>query len=144
MGAGRFSPPNLRKFVEGYSVQTDLYGEITARGEFVKAAIDTVSHFTVPLEELVYIPPTMSPPPSVSIDENYLEHPREAFAYFRAQGVKTMIAEKKHMGSRAILLLFRDEEAALPYVGRPSLGTIYTRTGRAFLTGILNLKCYVG
>lgn len=129
---GRFSPPNLRKFVEGYSVQTDLYGEITLRGEFVKAAIDTVSHFTVPLEELVYIPPTMSPPPSVSIDENYLEHPREAFAYFRAQGVKTMIAEKKHMGSRAILLLFRDEEAALSYVGRPSLGTIYTRTGRAF------------
>lgn len=129
---GRFSPPNLRKFVEGYAVQTELYGEVTVRGEFVKAAIDTVSHFTVPLEELVYFPPTMSPAPAVSVDENYLEHPREAFAYFRAQGVKNMVAEKKHMGSRAILLLFRNEEAALSYVGRPTLGTIYTRTGRAF------------
>ncbi|MEK4062718.1 MULTISPECIES: polynucleotide kinase-phosphatase [unclassified Paenibacillus] len=129
---GRFSPPNLRKFVEGYSVMTAAYGELSVRGEFVKAAIDTVSHFTIPLEDLVYIPPTMSPAPAVSADESYLEHPREAFAYYRKQGVETMIAEKKHMGSRAILMLFRDKEAAVSYVGRPTLGTIYTRTGRAF------------
>ncbi|UQZ35011.1 polynucleotide kinase-phosphatase [Paenibacillus sp. PK3_47] len=128
---GRFAPPNLRKFVEGYSVMTEAYGELSVRGEFVKAAIDTVSHFTVPLEELVYIPPTMSPP-AVSADEAYLEHPREAFDYFRAQGVQKMIAEKKHMGSRAVLLLFRDAGAAVSYVGRPTLGTIYTRTGRSF------------
>ncbi|OKP81941.1 polynucleotide kinase-phosphatase [Paenibacillus helianthi] len=129
---GRFSPPNLRKLVEGYSVMTEAYGEISVRGEFVKAAIDTVSHFTVPMEELIYIPPTMSPSPAVSADEAYLEHPREAIAYFRSQGVGTMVAEKKHMGSRAVLLLFRDEAAAVPYVGREVLGTIYTRTGRAF------------
>lgn len=36
------------------------------------------------------------------------------------------------MGSRAILMLFRDKEAAVSYVGRRTLGTIYTRTGRAF------------
>ncbi|GGF83813.1 polynucleotide kinase-phosphatase [Paenibacillus albidus] len=129
---GRFSPPNLRKFVDGYAVQTDLYGEVKVRGELVKAALDTVSHYTIPLEELVYLPPTMSPPPDVAADEAYLEHPREAIAYFRAQGVQTMVAEKKHMGSRAILLLFRDEQAGQAYVGRPTLGTIYTRTGRAF------------
>lgn len=129
---GRLSPPNLRKFVEGYSVMTDTYGEISVRGEFVKAAIDSVSHYIIPMEELIYIPPTMSPAPMVSGDEEYLEHPREAIAYFRSQGVKTMVAEKKHMGSRAILLLFRDEQAAVAYVGRPTLGTIYTRTGRAF------------
>ncbi|MBW4084383.1 polynucleotide kinase-phosphatase [Paenibacillus sp. S150] len=128
----RFSPPNLRKLVDGYSVMTGVYGEISVRGEFVKAAIDTVSHFTVPMEELVYIPPTMSPAPGVSADEAYLEHPREAIAYYRSQGVKSMVAEKKHMGSRAVLLLFRDEAAAVPYVGRKALGTIYTRTGRAF------------
>ncbi|WP_019913350.1 polynucleotide kinase-phosphatase [Paenibacillus sp. HW567] len=129
---GRFSPPNLRKFVEGYSVMTDTYGEISVRGEFVKAAIDSVSHYTIPMEELIYIPPTMSPAPMVSANEDYLEHPREAIAYFRSQGVETMVAEKKHMGSRATLLLFRDEQAAVAYVGRPTLGTIYTRTGRAF------------
>jgi len=43
-----------------------------------------------------------------------------------------MVAEKKHMGSRAILLLFRDEQAAVQRVGRPMLGNIVTRTGRSF------------
>lgn len=129
---GRFAPPNLGKLVNGYSVFTDAYGELSVRGDYVKAAVDSVSHYTVPLEELVYIPPTMSPTPSVSADESYLEHPQEAFDYFRSQGVTTMVAEKKHMGSRAVLLLFRDEQAAVSYIGRPALGTIYSRTGRAF------------
>lgn len=129
---GRFAPPNLGRLVNGYSVFTDAYGELSVRGDYVKAAVDTVSHYTVPLEELVYIPPTMSPTPSVSADESYLEHPQEAFDYFRSQGVTTMVAEKKHMGSRAVLLLFRDEQAAVSYIGRPALGTIYSRTGRAF------------
>nr|WP_317891190.1 polynucleotide kinase-phosphatase [Paenibacillus oceani] len=128
----RFAPPNIRKFTEGYSVLTDVYGEVAVRGQFVKAAIDTVSHFTIPIEELVYIPPTMSPPPGVSSEDAYLEHPRDAFAFYRSQGVTTMVAEKKHMGSRAVLLIFKDENIAADYVGRPTLGTIYTRTGRAF------------
>ncbi|WP_342564449.1 polynucleotide kinase-phosphatase [Paenibacillus sp. FSL R7-0345] len=129
---GRFALPNLGKLVNGYSVFTDAYGELSVRGDYVKAAVDSVSHYTVPLEELVYIPPTMSPTPAVSADESYLEHPQEAFDYFRSQGVTTMVAEKKHMGSRAVLLLFRDDQAAVSYIGRPVLGTIYSRTGRAF------------
>ncbi|WJH31049.1 hypothetical protein N6H13_10995 [Paenibacillus sp. CC-CFT742] len=88
----------------------------------------------MPLEELVYIPPTMSPPPLASSVEGYLEHPRDAFHYYRSQGVTRMVAEKKHMGSRAILLLFRDQEAAKQRVGRAMLGNIVTRTGRSFLT----------
>nr|WP_209972605.1 polynucleotide kinase-phosphatase [Paenibacillus eucommiae] len=133
----RFSPPNLRKFIEGYTVLTEPYGEISVRGEFVKAAVDSVSHYTVPIEELVYIPPTMSPPPRVSDKDDYLEHPGEAFSYYRSKGVMTMVAEKKHMGSRAILLLFRDREAAVKYVGREMLGAIYTRTGRHFFDSSL-------
>lgn len=128
----RFSPPNLRKLIAGYSVLTESYGEVRVQGEWIKSAIDTVSHVTVPMEELVYIPPTMSPAPAVSAEEGYLEHPREALAYYRGQGVQTMVAEKKHMGSRAILLLFKNEQAAVQYVGYPTLGTIYSRSGRAF------------
>ncbi len=127
----RFAAPDLGQFIQGYSVLTDSYGEIGVRAEFVKAAIDTTSHYTVPLEELVYIPPTMAPP-HVSALPDYLEHPAEAVAYYRSRHVKRLVAEKKHMGSRAIVLLFRNEQAALPYTGRPLQGSIYTRTGRAF------------
>ena len=85
----------------------------------------------------MYIPPTMSPAPTVSAEEGYLEHPREALAYYRGQGVQTMVAEKKHMGSRAILLLFKNEQAAVEYVGYPTLGTIYSRSGRPFFASAL-------
>ncbi|MBU5353501.1 polynucleotide kinase-phosphatase [Paenibacillus barcinonensis] len=128
----RFAPPNIRKFKDGFTVQTESRLNVTVQGELAQTALDTFSHYTVPLEELVYIPPTMSPPPGECSVEGYMEHPQDAFRYYRSQGVTRMVAEKKHMGSRAVLLLFRDEQAAIQRVGRPLLGSIVTRTGRAF------------
>ncbi|MFD4929486.1 polynucleotide kinase-phosphatase [Peribacillus butanolivorans] len=128
----RLNPPNIGKFINGYSVLTEKMGEIKIHQDIVKPAIDTVSHFTIPIEQLIYIPPTMSPTPSPSALENYLEHPKEAIDYYRSHGIQTMIAEKKHMGSRAILFLFKDTEAAKKHTGFESLGVIYTRTGRRF------------
>jgi len=128
----RFNPPNIQSFIKGYSVMTEDYGEIKIQADYVKSAIEDISHYTVPIEELLYIPPTMSPAPEPSSLDNYFEHPKEAFKYYRNQGINTMVVEKKHMGSRGILLLFKDEETAVGYVGTPRLGTIYTRTGRAF------------
>lgn len=130
--AQRFNPPNIRRFLDGFAVMTEAGQEIKVKPHVVKPVIDLVSHYTVPLEELVYIPPTMSPTPAPSPLPDYLEHPAEAFAYYRSQDIGTMIAEKKHMGSRAILLLFKDEAAGREYIGRPTLGTIHTRTGRSF------------
>lgn len=128
----RFSPPNIQSLLTGYSVSTEDYGEIRIQEEYVKSSIEEISHYTIPIEELVYIPPTMSPTTEPSSFEDYLEHPKQAYEYYRQQGVTTMVVEKKHMGSRAILLLFKDVEVAVDYVGSPTLGTIYTRTGRAF------------
>lgn len=128
----RLNPPDIAKFLKGYSVLTEELGEVRIPQELVKPAIDAVSHFTVPIEQLVYIPPTMSPTPKPSALEGYLEHPKEAIDYFRSNGIHTMIAEKKHMGSRAILFLFKDQEASEKHTGIRSLGTIYTRTGKRF------------
>ena len=128
----RLNPPNIAKYIDGYAVLTDLLGDIRIPKEYALGSIDTVSHFTIPMEELVYIPPTMSPTPNPSALENYLEHPREAIEYYRSMGIERMVAEKKHMGSRGILFLFKDKEAGLKYVGRETLGVIHTRTGRRF------------
>lgn len=128
----RLAPPDIAKFINGYSVLTEEAGEVRIPQELVIPAIDTVSHFTVPLGQLVYIPPTMSPTPETSALDGFLEHPAEAIRYYRNQGVQTLIAEKKHMGSRAILLLFKNRAAARKLTGVDSLGTIYTRTGRRF------------
>ncbi len=41
-----------------------------------------------------------------------LEHPAEAFAYYRHAGVPRVVCEEKHMGSRAVVIVCRDEDAA--------------------------------
>ncbi|MBD1371830.1 polynucleotide kinase-phosphatase [Hazenella sp. IB182357] len=127
----RFSPPNMQKLITGYGVQCEGYGEVKVRGESVKPAVDLFSHFTIPLEAIPYLPPTMSPPEVARLD-GYLEHPAEAIAYYRKHGIMRMIAQKKHMGSRAVLLIFRDAQVAKDYIGYQTNGVIYTRTGRSF------------
>ncbi|WP_442852807.1 polynucleotide kinase-phosphatase [Bacillus sp. UNC438CL73TsuS30] len=128
----RLAPPNIRKFIDGFAVSTEQNRHIAIAADGVKSALDDLSHFTVPIEEIPYIPPTMSPTPKPSRLEGYLEHPLEAFEYYQANGIDKMVVEKKHMGSRGILFLFKNKQVAKEYVGRETLGTIYTRTGRPF------------
>ena len=42
----------------------------------------------------------------------FLEHPAEAFAAYRAEGVERVVCEEKHMGSRAVALVCRDAGGA--------------------------------
>ncbi|MDM5234548.1 polynucleotide kinase-phosphatase [Lysinibacillus pakistanensis] len=138
--AKRFEPPNIAAFLAGFAVETSYLGAIQIPGAQAKAAIDSVSHYTVPLEQLIYIPPTMSPTPQTSALDNTLEHPAEAFAYYKKHGVQTMIAEKKHMGSRAVVLLFKDEQVAKEYMDMEMFGILTTRTGRRFFDKEMEFK----
>jgi polynucleotide kinase-phosphatase len=63
-----------------------------------------------------------------------LEHPAEAFAYYRSQGAPKVICQEKHMGSRAVVIVCRDEQAAKKRFGiaEGEIGTVYTRTGRRY------------
>jgi protein phosphatase len=63
-----------------------------------------------------------------------LEHPTEAFAYYRHEGVPRVVCEQKHMGSRAVVIVCRGEEAARTRFGvvGDGAGICYTRTGRRF------------
>jgi len=65
-----------------------------------------------------------------------LEHPDEAFAYFRREGVVRVVCEEKHMGSRAVLVACRDPDAAKARFGVATgeAGAVVTRTGRRFFT----------
>lgn len=136
----RFDAPNIEKFIEGYSVQTEQLGDVKIHPDIVKSAIDTISHYTIPIEQLLYIPPTMSPTPESAKLPDFLEHPKEAIEYYRSHGIETLIAEKKHMGSRAVLLLFKDKDSAKKTIGSEIEGVIYSRTGRRFFDKITEQK----
>jgi protein phosphatase len=114
-------------------IETRVMSSITVQAENAAAALETMSRFAVDPRWLIYLPPTMSPCETAKSGP-YLEHPREALAYFREQGVQTVIGEEKHMGSRAVIVLCRDEATAR---GRfrtqgDELGVCYTRSGRPF------------
>ena len=114
-------------------VTTRLHHNVTVREENALAALEVMSRFAANPKWLIYLPPTMSPTETTS-QEGFLEHPAEAFAYFRREGVPHVICEEKHMGSRAVVIVCRDEDAARQSFGvvGEGIGICYTRTGRRF------------
>ena len=114
-------------------VQTRFRGLVTIPDENSTAALEVMSRFAVDPRWLIYLPPTMSPTDTRKSGD-VLEHPQETFDYFRTNGVARVICEEKHMGSRAVIVICRDEEAAERRFGihGDGIGSIYTRTGRPF------------
>ncbi|WP_327172708.1 polynucleotide kinase-phosphatase [Streptomyces sp. NBC_01336] len=124
-------------------VETRHMGRVAVREENAAAALEVMSRFAVDPRLLAYLPPTMAPT-ATSQEEGYLEHPAEAFAQYRTDGVAKVVCEEKHMGSRAVALVCRDAEAARNRFGTGESGTgdvgkggptgaLHTRTGRPFL-----------
>ncbi|WP_437736892.1 polynucleotide kinase-phosphatase [Sorangium sp. So ce1335] len=115
------------------AIRTRVHGMVTIREENAAAALEAMSRFAVDPRWLIYLPPTMSPTETAK-DGGVLEHPREAFAYFRQNGVGRVVCEEKHMGSRAVLVVCRDEAARKRRfrVDEGPLGVCTTRTGRPF------------
>jgi polynucleotide kinase-phosphatase len=98
------------------------YGKVTVGAEQAAAALEVMSRFAMDPRWLVWLPPTMAPCSTSAVD-GYLEHPEQAFADYRSAGVDRVVCQEKHMGSRAVVLAYRDAEAP---------GAVYTRTGRPF------------
>ena len=98
------------------------YGRVTVGADQSAAALEVMSRFAIDPRLLVWLPPTMAPCTTSTV-EGYLEHPEQAFADYRSAGVTRVVCQEKHMGSRAVVLVYRDPEAG---------GAVYTRTGRSF------------
>jgi hypothetical protein len=114
-------------------VETIHAGKVKIPEENAAAALEVMSRFAVDPRWLIYLPPTMSPAAASTLD-GFLEHPAQAFEEYAAAGVARVVCEEKHMGSRAIAVIAKDEATAERRfgVGDGTTGTIYTRTGRPF------------
>lgn len=122
--------------VAGKHIVSTTYGHnVTIREENAIAALEVMSRFAINPKWLIYLPPTMSPSETSKLD-GYLEYPTEAFEYYKNVGVEKVICEEKHMGSRAVVIVGRDEEAIHKIFGikNEGIGIVYTRTGRDFFT----------
>src|SRR5438309_303143 len=114
-------------------VTTRLHHNVTVREENALAALEVMSRFAANPKWLIYLPPTMSLTETTE-KPGLLEHPAEAFAYFRREGVPRVVCEEKHMGSRAVVIVCRNEDAVRRRFGivEEGVGICYTRTGRRF------------
>jgi len=120
-------------------IETAYLPRIGVREDHAAAALEVMSRFAIDPRWLLYLPPTMSPV-ATSPRDDLLEHPDEAFAAYRADGVTSVLCEEKHMGSRAVLLVCRSPGVAQARFGVPdreALGVIWTRTGRPFFAAEL-------
>jgi polynucleotide kinase-phosphatase len=114
-------------------LSTRLHPGVLIQPAHAAAALEVLSRFAVDPRWLIYLPPTMAPV-ETSRQPGLLEHPDEAFAYFRTQNVSRVVCEQKHMGSRAVLIVCRDAASARSRfaIDEPAGGVILTRTGRHF------------
>ena len=112
-------------------VETRTHGRVGVREEYAAGALEVMSRWAIDPRWLLYLPPTMSPPNTSNL-ESLLEHPAEAFATYRKDGVDEVICEEKHMGSRAVILLTRNPDRFDAPAGWR--GVVHTRTGRPFFS----------
>jgi protein phosphatase len=120
-------------------VETRLSGRVTVRAENAAAAIEVMSRFALAPQQLAYLPPTMSPV-ATSSREDLLEHPAEAFSYYRGEGIDQVVCQEKHMGSRAVALVRRSDAGGDPARPVGERGALYTRTGRSFFAPDLTIE----
>ncbi|RSS95024.1 polynucleotide kinase-phosphatase [Streptomyces sp. WAC05292] len=126
-------------------VETRHLGNVAVREENAAAALEVTSRFAVDPRLVPYLPPTMAPAAASQV-EGFLEHPAEAFAQYRADGIAQVVCEEKHMGSRATVLLCRDAETARRRFGTDgtATGSVYTRTGRPFFPDPAVTEAFLG
>ena len=124
-------------------VQTRLAGRVTVREENAAGALEVMSRFALEPRWLLYLPPTMAPC-ATSESGDLLEHPTSAFEAYRTTGVAHVVCQEKHMGSRAVVLVCRDEHRARTRFGGGGTGVVHTRTGRSFFGAELTEQLLAG
>ncbi|MDT3695624.1 MAG: polynucleotide kinase-phosphatase [Ignavibacterium sp.] len=136
---------NIEDVIGKRIVQTRLRNNITIREENSIAALEIMNRFAINPKWLIYLPPTMSPCATSDIPE-YLEHPAQALNYYKKRGIEKVVCEEKHMGSRAVLVICKDEESGTKRFGvqNEGIGICYTRTGRNFFNDAEIEKEFVG
>lgn len=116
-------------------IHTRLRNTVTIKEENSIAALEAISRFAINPKWLIYMPPAMSPS-ETSEHEMYLEHPAEALKYYKNNGIKKVVCEQKHMGSRAVVVICKDENTVVERFGieNDGIGKCFTRTGKNFFS----------
>ncbi len=120
-------------YAQKLRVETRFQSTVLIPEENALAALEIMSRYGSDPRWMIHLPPTMAAS-ATAPDGPFLEHPQQAMDFFVEAGVTDLVAEEKHMGSRALLVVARNAAAAQRRFGVEDgkAGVIYTRTGRPF------------
>lgn len=120
-------------FIDKQRIDCRLGRAVTIPEENALAALEVMSRFGIDPRWLIYIPPTMAACPT-ALSGPYLEHPEQALDHYANRGIRRIVAEEKHMGSRALLVVTRSADVAARRFGVEygKSGVVYTRRGKAY------------
>ena len=124
---------DLRLALGRQEINTRLQGNVRTTPKQNEAALETMTRFAIDPKLLIYLPPTVSPGPS-GPEGSLLERPEEVLDQYVQDGINQVVAEEKHMGSRAVVLVGRNSQAISRRFGADygHGGVVYSRTGRRF------------
>ena len=124
---------DIRLVLGQQEISTRLQGTIRVSAAQNEQALETMARFSINPKLLIYLPPTVSPGPSCT-EGNLLERPEEVLDQYVRDGISRVVAEEKHMGSRALILVGKSSQAIEARFGADygAGGVVYSRTGRRF------------
>lgn len=134
--AGETAPidlPDLDALRTSGVIKTRFRYHVAVPEEHVAAVVEMLSRYCVDPRWLVYLPPVTSPV-DASTRPGTLEHPEEAFAYYRHKGFFQVVCQEKQESKRVVIAICRDSNAARTVFGTSDgrAGIVHTRTGRPF------------
>lgn len=113
-------------------VRAQLCGPVVVTARRTRAVLEHLGRFTVDPRWLIYLPPAMIAASTKSRDLLAAEDPAAAFDEYRRSGVSKVALQEKHAGTRAVMIVCRDREAASRRfgVGGGAAGCCYARRGQ--------------
>lgn len=105
---------------------------VTLKEELAMPAMEAISRSRIDPRWMIYLPTFFSPTKS-SKSPAFLEHPQDAFSYYRKKGMEKALIHDEGLGRRAVVVLCRDGEVAKRRFGvsAASLGAVYGPLGQA-------------
>lgn len=114
---------------QGRSVSVRHGSPVSITDDQASAAFEARFSRVIDPRHMFYVPGTMTPCEAAPEGSPYLERPQEAVKYYADAGITALVAQEKHMGSRAVFVL---GPGCAKKFGVS--GSIMTRYGRKFFS----------
>lgn len=113
-------------------ITTRLVGKVIVSEQQSAQVLEAISRQTVDPRWLIYLPPTIAPVDTSHLP-GLLEHPTDAFSYYRGNGLSRVVCLEQRLGSQVVVIVCQNEAACRRQFGIDgAIGCCFTQTGQRY------------